>query len=162
MDSTALDAPPSTIVRRMAPNELEEVVEVWYRSLLGSLSYLRPEQLRSEEAYKGFFREIVVPTRDLWIAEREGRVAAVLALDGGEIDRLYVAPEAQGRRLGTALVEHAKALHPTGLALVTHQRNTGACRFYERHGFTVRELGTSPPPENEPDVEYVWSGVRPY
>jgi putative acetyltransferase len=142
----------------MGPNELAEVTDAWYRSLIGSLAYMRPEQLRSEEAYKGFFREVVATTRDLWVAELEGRVAGVLALEGNEIDRLYVAPEAQRRRVGTTLLEHAKVLHPKGLTLVTHQRNTGACRFYEQHGFEARELGTSPPPENEPDVKYAWIG----
>src|SRR6185436_2028842 len=102
-----------------------------------SRAYLRPEQLLSEEAYRGFFREVVVTTRDLWVAELGGRVAGVLALVGDEIDRLYIAPEAQHRLVGTALLEHAKALHPNGLTLVTHQRNTVACRFYERHGFEV-------------------------
>jgi GNAT superfamily N-acetyltransferase len=145
----------------MALNELDEVVDVYCRSLLGSLSFMRPEQLRSTEAYGDFFRDIVATTRDLWIAEFEGRVAGVLALHGNVIDRLYVAPEAQGRGLGTALLEHAKSLRPNGLTLLTHQRNTGARRFYERHGFVAREFGTSPPPENEPDVEYVWSGSRP-
>jgi ribosomal protein S18 acetylase RimI-like enzyme len=148
-------------LRRMARSELDEVIDVWYRSLLGSLSYMRPEQLRSEEAHKGFFRDVVATTRDVWVAERGGRVAGVLALEGNEIDRLYVAPEAQGQRIGTALMAHAKSLHANGLTLVTHQRNTGARRFYERHGFRARELGTSPPPENEPDVRYAWEGPLP-
>lgn len=160
MNSTKTDAQASVLVRRMDPSELSEVTDTWYRSLMGSLEYMRPEQLRSEEANKTFFRQVVVPTRDLWIAEFEGRVAGILALEGNEIDRLYVAPEAQQRRIGTVLLEHAKALHPKGLTLVTHQRYTGARRFYERHGFVALEFGTSPPPENEPDVRYGWGGSR--
>lgn len=142
----------------MAPAELTAVIDVWYRSMIGSLAGMRPEQLRTEEAYKGFFREIVSSSRDLWVAELDGEVAGVLALDGNEVDRLYVEPAAQGRQLGTALLQHAKSLHPGGLTLVTHQRNSGACRFYERHGFEVQKYSTSPPPENEPDVEYRWCG----
>jgi len=158
MNSTKTDAQLPVVIRRMGPGELGEVTDAWYRSLVGSLAYLRPEQLLSEEAYRGFFREVVVTTRDLWVAELGGRVAGVLALVGDEIDRLYIAPEAQHRLVGTALLEHAKALHPNGLTLVTHQRNTVACRFYERHGFEVRKFGRSPPPEGEPDVTYAWSG----
>ena len=143
----------------MAPSELTEVIDVSYRSMKASLSYLRPEQLRPEQDYKGFFRTVVATTRDIWVAERGGRIVGVLALDGNDIDRLYVAPEAQGQSLGTLLLEHAKSLHPEGLTLVTHQRNLGARRFYERHGFQARKFGSSPPPENEPDVTYAWSGV---
>lgn len=146
-------------IRRMAPSELAETVDVLYRSLLGSLANMRPEQLRSEADYRGFFRDVVVVTRDIWVAESEGRIAGVLALDGNDVDRLYVAPEVQGRLIGTALLTHAKSLHPSGLTLVTNQSNTGACRFYERHGFSARKFGISPPPESEPDVVYVWDGV---
>jgi ribosomal protein S18 acetylase RimI-like enzyme len=157
MNSTKADAQVSVVVRRMGSGELGEVIDTWYRSLIGSLAFLRPDQLRSEVDYKRFFREVVVTSRDLWVAELEGRVAGVLALEDVEIDRLYVAPEAQRRLVGAALLDHAKALHPNGLTLVTHQRNTGACRFYERHGFEVRKFGVSPPPESEPDVTYAWS-----
>lgn len=161
MNATQQGEPASVLIRRMRPDELGVVVDAWYRSLMGSLAFLRPEQLRSEDEYKGFFRSVVVATRDLWIAELEGRVVGVLALEGHEIDRLYVAPEAQRRQVGTALLAHAQALHPEGLTLVTRQRNSAARQFYERHGFAALEFGTSPPPENEPDVVYAWSGSRP-
>jgi ribosomal protein S18 acetylase RimI-like enzyme len=148
----------AVIVRRMAPDELDEVIDVWYRSLTGSLAYMRPEQQHSESDSKAFFRQVIAASRELWVALGETRVLGVMALEGNDLDRLYVAPEAQGRAVGSALLEHAKALHPNGLTLVTHQRNTGARRFYERHGFEAGALGVSPPPENEPDVRYAWRG----
>lgn len=151
---------PVPVIRHPAPAELTTVIDVWYRSLIGSLADMRPDQLRTEDSYKEFFREVVATSRDLWVAELDGKIAGVLALYGNEVDRLYIEPEAQGRQLGTALLQHAKSLHPGGLTLVTHQRNSGARRFYERHGFEVQKYGTSPPPENEPDVEYHWGGRR--
>jgi len=159
MSPTKATSKPPVAIRRMAPHELEQVTEAWYRSLVGSLAFLRPEQLRSEEEYKGFFRGVVVTTRDLWVAEWNGQIVGVLALEDNELDRLYVVPEAQRQQIGAALLEHAKALHPEGLTLVTHQRNAGARRFYERHGFAALKFGTSPPPESEPDVVYGWSGT---
>jgi ribosomal protein S18 acetylase RimI-like enzyme len=144
----------------MGSGELPVVMDVWYRSLIGSLAGMRPEQLQTEDAYKAFFRDVVARTRDLWVAEIGGRVVGLLALHDDEIDRLYVDPAAQRQGIGTALLRHAKSLHPQGLTLVTHQRNAGARRFYERHGFVVQQYGTSPPPENEPDVKYRWSGVE--
>ena len=147
-------------IRRLAASELAEATDVWYRSLDGSIAYMRPEQRRREDEDKGFFREVVVVTRDVWVAVLDARIVGVLALEGGEVDRLYVAPEAQGRGVGTELLEHAKSVHPEGLTLVTHQRNTGARRFYERHGFVAVKLGLSPPPESEPDVWYTWPGSQ--
>jgi ribosomal protein S18 acetylase RimI-like enzyme len=147
-----------TTIRRLEPSELAEATDVWYRSLAGSIAYMRAEQRRREEDDRGFFREVVALTREVWVAVSDERLVGVMALGGSEVDRLYVAPEAQGRGIGAALLEHAKSLHPDGLTLVTHQRNTGACRFYERHGFVAGKLGLSPPPESEPDVIYAWSG----
>lgn len=145
-------------IRRLAPGELAEATDVWYRSLAASIAYMRPEQRRREEDDKGFFREVVAVTREVWVAVADGRIVGVLALEGSEVDRLYVAPEAQARGIGTALLEHAKSLRPRGLTLVTHQRNVSARRFYERHGFEAGKVGLSPPPENEPDVWYTWGG----
>jgi ribosomal protein S18 acetylase RimI-like enzyme len=54
------------------------------------------------------------------------------------------------------LLAHACSLSPQGLELHTHQQNTGARRFYERHGFAAVRFGLSPPPESAPDVEYHW------
>jgi ribosomal protein S18 acetylase RimI-like enzyme len=50
----------------------------------------------------------------------------------------------------------AQELSPDGLELHTHQENTKARRFYEKHGFEVVRFGVSPPPESAPDVEYHW------
>ena len=58
--------------------------------------------------------------------------------------------------VGTALLRKAAELSPDGLRLFTFQRNERARSFYEKHGFRVVKFGTSPPPENEPDVEYRW------
>jgi ribosomal protein S18 acetylase RimI-like enzyme len=68
-----------------------------------------------------------------------------------------VAPDTQRRGVGSALITHAMRLSPTGLALHTHQQNSSARRFYEKHRFYAAMFGTSPPPEREPDVEYRWS-----
>jgi len=83
-------------------------------------------------------------------------LAGFLALQDSYIDRLYIHPAHQRRGVGSALMEQAKALSPAGLELHTHQKNTQARAFYERHGFTIAKLGISPPPESEPDIEYHW------
>nr|MDJ0788409.1 GNAT family N-acetyltransferase [Myxococcota bacterium] len=68
----------------------------------------------------------------------------------------HVDPGWQGRGVGTLLMDRAKALRPDGLTVFTFQGNQEARAFYESRGFRVVRLGMSPPPENEPDVEYAW------
>ncbi len=146
------------VVRRMKTEELPAVVDVWYRSLADSLHWLRPEQRSSEAEYRAFFRDVVAKTTELWVAERDGSILGVLAMDGDTVGRLYVDTPEQGKGVGSALLDRAKALSPEGLRLVTLQRNEQACRFYEGRGFVAYNHGRSPAPENEPDVWYRWRG----
>ena len=145
-------------VRKMGPQELESVVDLWWQSHEASTSWLRPDQKFSADESKSFFRTVVAEACELWVAEADGELLGMLALDGDQLDRLYVSPPAQGRGVGSALLEQAKALSADGLRLVTLQRNVRACRFYERRGFVAYEFGRSALPEDEPDVWYRWSG----
>jgi ribosomal protein S18 acetylase RimI-like enzyme len=56
------------------------------------------------------------------------------------------------------LLEHAKAESPEGLYLWVFQKNEGARRFYERHGFRLAELTDGAGNmEREPDARYEWT-----
>lgn len=100
---------------------------------------------------------------DVWLAEEDGLPVGFLAIrrsktEGWEVlEKLYVDPEAQSRGIGTVLLDQAKALRPEGLHLWVFQKNTGAIRFYERHGFRLVTLtdGTGNM-EREPDALYAW------
>jgi ribosomal protein S18 acetylase RimI-like enzyme len=100
---------------------------------------------------------------DVWLAEEDGRPLGFLAIrrsrqNGWEVlEKLYVDPEAQNRGVGTALLEQAKALRPEGFVLWVFQKNEGARRFYERHGFRLVKLTDGAENmEHEPDALYAW------
>ena len=60
-----------------------------------------------------------------------------------------------GRGIGSALLAVAKRERPQGLRLWAFQTNTGARRFYERHGFVeVRRTDGRDNEERAPDVLY--------
>ncbi len=91
------------------------------------------------------------------VAELRGRVAGFLALNGDEVQSLYLAAEARGQGIGRRLLDHAKALRPT-LGLYAFQANHPACRFYERNGFVEVARGDgSENDENLPDIKYIWT-----
>lgn len=84
-------------------------------------------------------------------------VTGFLARNGAEIDALYLAPEARGRGVGTALIQAAQA-ECTHLRLWCFQRNAGALRFYERCGFREpRRTDGLDNDEKLPDVRLEWS-----
>ncbi len=91
------------------------------------------------------------------VAEMQGQVAGFLALNGDEVQSLYLAASARGQGIGQKLLDHAKAQH-IELNLYAFQANHPACRFYERNGFAEVSRGDgSENDENLPDIKYVWT-----
>jgi GNAT superfamily N-acetyltransferase len=105
---------------------------------------------------------------EVWLAEEDGRTLGFMGLrrsrtNGWEVlEKLYVEPDAQNRGVGTALLEKAKELRPDGFVLWVFQKNTGARRFYERHGFVLAKLTDGAHNmEHEPDALYAWPSLEP-
>jgi ribosomal protein S18 acetylase RimI-like enzyme len=145
----------------MADHEVEQTVAVWVRSRWDVQPWLEHRMGHTPDANLAFFRGTVMRTTEVWVAARGDTLVALLALVPGRVEHLYVDPPAQGRGVGSALLDHAKRLMPDGLSLFTHQRNQRAGAFYEGRGFRAVAFGVSPAPESEPDVEYRWDGSRP-
>ncbi len=77
------------------------------------------------------------------VAELDDVVVGYVAVTGRHIENLYVAPEAQGRALGQALLHAAEERigGPSTLRCLTV--NERARRLYERCGYTVLREETS-------------------
>lgn len=67
------------------------------------------------------------------VAEVDGELAGFVALDGDELDLLFVDAAARGTGIAGHLVTAAEERGATWLSVVTG--NARARRFYERHGY---------------------------
>ena len=152
----------ATTHRPYREGDLEALLDLWRRARWDAQPWLEERLGHSAEDDRRFFTETGIHDGPLWVAERGDEVVAFLQLcddvaaQCGRVERLYVAPEAQGTGVGSALLAFAKERYPGGLALSTHQRNERARRFYEARGFEAVAFGVSAPPESEPDVAYRW------
>ena len=116
-----------------------------------------PASVHDDDDVRGYFASRIVEDCELWVAEQDGALAAILVLDGDFVDQLYVEPGLTGRGIGSALLAVAKRERPQGLQLWAFQTNTGARRFYERHGFVeVRRTDGRDNEERAPDVLYAY------
>ncbi|MFH8975590.1 GNAT family N-acetyltransferase [Streptomyces sp. NPDC017890] len=144
------------VLRRASGDDARAAADVWLRSFAAALpTVVRP---RTDEEVLDYFRHVVVPLHETWVAEAAGRdVVGVMVLEEEELSQLYLAPDWRGRGIGDRFVALAKERRPDGLSLWTFQVNAPAHRFYEQHGFTAVEWtdGTGNE-EREPDVRYVW------
>lgn len=120
-------------LRPYAPGDETALAELWFESW----SSIGLEELVVTKA------ELIsrVP-RDLaerWevtVAEANGRLLRFLALALSEqrLDQLFIAPDAQGLGIGSALFDVAKLRLPDGFWLTTQPDNRRARAFYERLG----------------------------
>jgi ribosomal protein S18 acetylase RimI-like enzyme len=147
----------SVTPRRANPADAERIASLWLRSRRASIPSI-PPPVHTADDVKSWFATVVLTQRETWVVEEPVGVTAVLVLQPGSINQLYVDPDHSGRGLGTRLVELAKELNPDGLDLWTFQSNVGARRFYERHGFIAVAATNGDNEEGAPDMRYHWSG----
>ena len=114
-----------------------------------------PEPVHTDDEVRAYF-EGVVATKEVWVIDVRGDIAALLVLEGEWIDQLYVDPDHYGKAHGSRLIAVAKRERPAGLKLWTFEANSGARRFYERHGFVVTGRTDGENEEGAPDVRYEW------
>jgi ribosomal protein S18 acetylase RimI-like enzyme len=142
------------MIRRARPEDAEEIGETFVASL-ETLTFL--PRLHTPEETRRFIREIVPRDHEIWVAEDNGRVVGFAAIGDDTLGHLYVHPDAQGRGLGSALLDKTKELRPDGFTLWTFPQNDRACAFYERRGLrAIRFTDGSGNEEKLPDVQYEW------
>ena len=144
------------IIRRATDADAPAVARLFLRSFKATYPSFR--QVHPDAETATWIATEVIPNEEAWVADSgpDGLVGWMV-LGPGELEHLYLAPEWIGRGLGDRLMALAKERQPDGLRLYTFQVNTRACRFYERHGFTVVDTNDgSRNEEGEPDVQYRW------
>jgi GNAT superfamily N-acetyltransferase len=143
------------VLRPARPEDAGPVADVWLRSFDAALPTVR--RAHPDDQVARWIADVLLPTRDVWVADADGTVVGVLALSPGWVDQLYLAPEGRGRGLGDRFVALAKQRQPRGLQLWTFQVNEPAQRFYRRHGFAeVERTDGAGNEEREPDVRLAW------
>jgi GNAT superfamily N-acetyltransferase len=147
-------------LRRAEAGDAESVARVWLRSFAAALPSVR--LAHTDEEVRAWIRSVVIGRLEAWVAvTADDTVVGIMALEGTEIDQLYLDPRWRGCGIGDRLIAHAKSRRPSGLGLWTFQVNGPARRFYERHGFVeVARTDGSGNEEAEPDVRLEWTPLR--
>lgn len=96
------------------------------------------------------------PEHEVWVADDDG-ILGFAILSDDQLLQLHVEPGEQNKGIGGLLLARAKEARPAGFSLWVFQKNEGARRFYERHGFElVRVTDGQDNEEREPDAQYAW------
>ncbi|WP_322417122.1 GNAT family N-acetyltransferase [Mesorhizobium huakuii] len=102
-----------------------------------------------------FIRDMVLPRQQVTVAEAGKEVVGFIAVSADWVEQLYLDPAWTGQGIGSRLLTDATAALPV-TKLHCFQANTGARRFYERHGFRAESFGDGTANEEGlPDILYV-------
>ena len=142
-----------TTIRRAIPADAGPVAEVFIAAR-ATMTYL--PKLHTDEDTRQHFA-VVVAEKEAWVAERDGAVVGFAVVDGGWLEHLYVHPSRFNTGTGSRLFAQVTHQHPQGFQFWAFQKNTGARRFYERHGSALEKLTDGADNEEKmPDALYIW------
>jgi GNAT superfamily N-acetyltransferase len=82
-----------------------------------------PPLAHADDDVRCWFRDVVIPDRETWLAEWRGELIAVMVLHADQLDQLYVHPGWTARGVGSELLRLAQRERPDGLWLWTFQSN---------------------------------------
>lgn len=144
------------VIREYQNGDFDAVTILWRVAREMSLPEFQREKGHFFYEDQNYFRDHILKQNKVWVVEVDKKVVAFMAMEGEFIDQLYIHPDHQRHGIGKALLDFARRQSPEHLWLYTLQVNVNARAFYEKSGFAAEKFGVSPPPENEPDVEYHW------
>lgn len=142
-------------IERAAPSDGAAIADLYLAARADALPWLR--QVHSDAAVREWIIHDRLLRGENWIARRRGELVGFMALDGDDLDQLYLRPRCYRQGIGSKLLAKAKERSPAGLRLFCFQRNARARSFYEANGF--RSIGLNDGDRNvegEPDILYEW------
>lgn len=148
------------LLRPATPEDLPALAEVHLRARAAAYPAM-PRGVRPAEQVRSWVGSWDLSIREVWLAQTPGSDTAGYAmLHHDWLDDLYVDPHAQGRGVGTALLEVAKARRPGGFSLWVFESNEPARRFYAGRGLVELEhTDGSANEEAAPDLRMAWPGT---
>jgi GNAT superfamily N-acetyltransferase len=153
----------NTTLRPAAVEDAARVAEV----LIGTRAAFMPyaPSAHSEDEVCEWLAQSLIPSGGVIVAERQGTVVAMMATEQAEecsrITQMAVDPGLVGQGIGSFLLVHAMHTLRRPVRLWTFQANTGARRFYERHGFLAIQFTDGQGNEERcPDILYELTANR--
>ena len=123
------------------------------RAALGAFDWMPVIHTPAEDL--AFIRDIVLPRQQVTVAQVGKEIVGFIAVSSDWVEQLYLDPAWMGQGIGSRLLMDAAGSLPV-VKLHCFQSNTGARRFYERHGFQAESFGDGTTNEEGlPDIRYV-------
>ena len=125
-------------VRAYQDGDRDRLLDVWYRASVIAHAFLDDAFFESERAAIAEdwlpSAETLVYVDSSSVDGHDEHLLGFLSLVGNEVGGFFVDPDHQGRGIGRALMDRARAARPF-LELDVFERNDRGRRFYDAYGF---------------------------
>jgi len=126
-------------IDRVNKSDYQRLIEIWEASVRATHDFLKEEDI---VALKPLILEQYFDAVDLRCARDDtGRILGFCGVHAGNIEMLFIAPQARGTGIGALLAGHAID-HQGATTVDVNEQNEQALGFYRRIGFAV--TGRSP------------------
>lgn len=139
LSSKPLGPPSDTIIRRAELRDFPELAGLYLNCRRLTFDWLPADSFHLEDFYRDTQSEVI------WLARYRHKLLgfASIYLQSAFLHALYIAKEAQGCGIGTALLDHASRMTPGRLTLKCLTLNRAAQAFYHARGWTIIGSGES-------------------
>ena len=122
------------MIRKSCEADLEKLLDIWLRASIQAHNFV-PEDYWQK--MKPSVKKYYLPNADSYVYEDKHKIKGFISIiDDKHIGALFVSPEYQHQKIGSKLIKYVKQRYPE-LSLKVYTKNSGALRFYQRHGFKI-------------------------
>jgi len=124
------------MIREYAETDLEELLDVWYKSTSIAHPFMDQTFLKKEEKN---IRDIYIPNTKTWVFPNSQGLDGFISMIENEVGAIFVRPEKHGQGIGKVLMDHVCQIHEEIEVEVFKDNKIGRA-FYDKYGFkTTKE-----------------------
>lgn len=143
---------PDVVLRPAEASDAHDIARI-LRAALSAFDWM--PQLHTPDEDLFFVRHVLLAQQRVVVATAMNSIVGFISVEDDWVEQLYLDPDWTGRDIGSRLLRHVTSGMPRA-QLHCFQANSGARRFYERHGFKAASLGDgSGNEEGLPDILYL-------
>ncbi|GAB6179188.1 N-acetyltransferase [Desulfotomaculum defluvii] len=119
------------MLREYKNTDDQEIIQIWYDASILAHDFISPSFWASERKN---IKDKYLPMAETYVKLLDGKIVGFISLINNYIGALFVAPEHQGKGIGSELITKAKTIR-NELEVEVYKDNLKAHNFYQKCGF---------------------------